>query len=91
MRNAKNLLDLLKSRFPSPRKDQNHSLTVQDGKMVLTLMQGNTWQSFDLTDDDLDKSFDVLVDMVAVFLETPSEMPVGIVEVPSPSIADDIA
>lgn len=68
MRNAKRFLDLCTERFSSPRGCQHHSLTVVDGVLVLTLMQGDTWQAFDLAEADLDREPTLVCDELALLL-----------------------
>ena len=53
MKNAKTLLELCRQRFPSTRPHQSHLLTIKEGTMVLTLMLGDTAQSFNLDEHDL--------------------------------------
>lgn len=55
MKTAKELLDLCRQRFPSPRKDQRHSLTLEGDTLVLTLMNGDTYERFNFELEDLKK------------------------------------
>jgi hypothetical protein len=94
LRAAKTLIDLCTERFPSPRSSQHHNLVVKEDRMVLTLMQGDTYQSFNLDDNDLDKDPHQLVAelealLAAIAAEPPPDAPV--VEVPARPIPDDIA
>lgn len=69
LRDAKQFLTLCSSRFPSPRHDQRHNLTLIDGTMVLTLMFGDTYQSFNMNEADLDRPIDDLLDELSALLE----------------------
>lgn len=93
MRNAKILLDLCKTWFPSPRPNQNHGLNVIDNKMVLTLMLGDTYQSFEFDESDLGKEPAQLVtELVTMMAALPPVKPrPALWEVPAPSIPDDTA
>lgn len=75
MRHAKDLLDRCGARFPSPRRGQRHNLTVTDGTLVLTLMLGDTYQSFNLSDADLDRPVDDLLDDLSVLFEPVPDKP----------------
>jgi len=56
MKNAKEFLELCHRRFPPPRKDLNHSLSVEKGTLILTLMKKDfVCQRFNLNNEDLDK------------------------------------
>ena len=90
LRGSKTLLDLCTERFPSPRTSQHHSLIVREGTMVLTLMQGDTYQSFNLSEVDLERDPESLVDELAVLLAAPSEEPLQ-VDVPVKPIPDETA
>ena len=68
MKDAKTLLELCRQRFPLTRAYQSHALTIKDGTMVLTLMLGDTMQSFNLDDDDLKRPpSDLLRDVERLF------------------------
>ncbi len=75
LRHAKDLLDACATRFPSPRSGQRHNLVVMDGVLVLTLMMGDTWQSFNLNDVDLDRPVNDLVDDLAALFEPTLDAP----------------
>ncbi len=68
LRGAKQFLDLCTERFPSPRSSQHHSLTVKEGFLILTLMQGETWMSFNLSEVDLELPAETLVDELAALV-----------------------
>ena len=89
LRAAKTLIDLCTERFPSPRSCQNHNLVVRDGALVLTIMQGDTHQSFNLNEVDLERDPEHLVEDLAVLLAASPEL--SPVEVPVAPIPDDIA
>ena len=71
MKSAKVLLELCKHRFPSSRPHQAHNLTLKDGKMVLTLMLGDTCQAFNLDEGDLERDPVQLVSEMARLLKKP--------------------
>lgn len=56
MKNAKEFLKLCERRFPSPRPNQRHCLTIENDTLVLTLMLGDTCENFNFDLEDLDKS-----------------------------------
>jgi len=67
MKNAREFLDLCHRRFPSPRKDQRHNLTLEGDTLVLTLMLGDTYQRFNLDAEDLNKApGHLLAELIAV-------------------------
>lgn len=67
MKNAKEFLDLCRRRFPSPRPSQRHSLTLEGDTLVLTLMQGDTYQRFNFSEEDLKKPAPLLLaELIAV-------------------------
>jgi hypothetical protein len=75
VKNVKEFLDLCQRRFPSPRTHQRHSLTLDGNTLVLTLMQGDTYQRFNLDDEDLKKPpTQLLLDLIAV-MNTPTKGP----------------
>ena len=92
LRETKRLLSLCTERFPSPRPSQHHSLTVIDGVLVLTLMQGDTYSNFNLEDGDLDKSPEQILEEVAALVAQPVE-PIfpPLRAVPSPAEPDQLA
>jgi len=55
MRNVKQFLKLCTKHFPSPRPSQRHCLTVEGDDLVLTLMLGDTFQRFNISEADLGK------------------------------------
>lgn len=69
LRQAKELLDLCTARFPSPRPGQRHNLVVMDDRLVLTLMLGDTYQSFNLSEVDLERAPEALLDELAALFE----------------------
>lgn len=70
MKNAKELLRQVGERFPSPRPDQRHSLTLDGDVLVLTLMEGHTYQRFNIESHDLDKTVAQLVDELEGLVKT---------------------
>ena len=67
MKEAKQFLDLCRRRFPSPRNDQHHSLTIHGNTLVLTLMMGDTCHRFNLSDEDLQKApSQLLIELVTL-------------------------
>jgi len=93
LRTAKQLLTLCEERFPSPRPSQHHNLVIIDGVLILTLMQGDTYQSFDLVESDLDKEPALIVEELAKLLAESTVEPRGpvLVEVPGPVPPDEAA
>lgn len=75
LKHAKELLELCTARFPSPRPSQHHGLTVHDGTLVLTLMLGDTYQSFSIQEADLNKSPADLLDELAALFEPTLDSP----------------
>ena len=75
LRHAKELLELCTERFPSPRRGQRHNLVVIDGRLVLTLMMGDTYQSFNLSEVDLERAPDALLDDLAALFEPTLDAP----------------
>ena len=73
LRAAKHLLDLCTERFPSPRSCQHHSLTIREGFLNLTLMQGDTWLSLDFSEVDLERRPEDLVEEIAVMVVQAAE------------------
>jgi len=71
MKNAKEFLELCRRRFPSTRPHQSHRLELQGDHLVLTLMLGDTYQVFDLTEGDLEKSAPQLLAEVATLFKRP--------------------
>lgn len=61
MKHAKQLLEQCRHKFPSTRPHQSHSLTLRDDTLVLTLMLGDTYQEFNLSDADLERPVEDLV------------------------------
>lgn len=49
------LLRALEERLPSPRPEQRHTLAVHANVVVLTVMMGDSWTAFDLTEEDLSR------------------------------------
>jgi len=73
MKNAKEFLDLCRRRFPSPRPHQRHNLTLEGDTLVLTLMQGDTFQRFNLDDEDLKKPAPQLLAELIAVIKTPTK------------------
>jgi len=73
LRAAKRLLDLCTERFPSPRPSQSHNFTIKDGVLVLTLMQGDVYLSFNLSEDDLERTPENLLDELATLVKQAAE------------------
>lgn len=73
MKNAKEFLDLVRRRFPSPRPSQRHSLTLEGDTLVLTLMQGDTYQRFNFSEEDLKKPAPLLLAELIAVLKTPQK------------------
>jgi len=73
LRAAKQLLDLCTERFPSPRSSQSHNLTIKEGFLVLTLMQGDTYLSFNLSEVDLERTPESLLDELATLVKQAAE------------------
>jgi len=72
MKDAKEFLDLCSRRFPPPRKDLKHSLCLEDGMLVLTLVTRNhASQRINLTDDDLGKRPAQLLAELIVLVQAP--------------------
>lgn len=87
MKNAKEFLDLCRRRFPSPRKDQRHCLTLEGDTLVLTLVLGHTCQRFNLDNEDLSKPATVLLaELTTIFKKAPKKPPT-----PPKSTPDSIA
>jgi hypothetical protein len=83
MKNAKELLELCRHRFPSPRSGQRHNLTIEGNVLVLTLMLGDTYQRFNIDDSDLDRPVPALVEDLVVLMRTPPPSPDDLPEVPN--------
>lgn len=83
MKNAKEFLELVRRRFPSPRRDQRHSLTLEGDTLVLTLMRGDTAERFNITDEDLNKPAPLLLAELHAVLKTPKKAPVSPPSTPS--------
>jgi hypothetical protein len=80
MRNAKTFLELCARRFPSTRPHQSHNLTFKDGKLVLTLMLGDTYQSFNIDDADLDRNpIDLVREVARLFKKSQPTTPDDII------------
>lgn len=73
MKEAREFLDLCRRRFPSPRANQRHSLTLEGDTLVLTLMQGDTFQRFNIDDEDLKKPAALLLAELIAVSKTPSK------------------
>lgn len=69
MKNAKEFLDLCTRRFPPPRPDLRHSLTLEGDTMVLTLIQGYDHVKFNVNDRDLSKPPALLLTELIVLLK----------------------
>lgn len=82
MKNAREFLDLVQRRFPSPRPSQRHSLTLEGNTLVLTVMQGDTFQKFNLDEEDLKKPAPLLLAELIAVMRTPNKNPPS-----SPSLA----
>lgn len=77
MKNVKEFLDLCHRRFPSPRPDQYHTLTLRDGVVVLTLLLGDSYQMFNLAEEDLKKPPALLLQDVVTLFKNPGSVPIG--------------
>jgi len=74
MKNAKLFLELCRQRFPSTRPHQSHSLTLKENTFVLTLMLGDTSQSFNLDESDLLREpADLLKNVIKLFKKPKTE------------------
>lgn len=71
MKNAKRLLEMCRKRFVTTRPNTSHSLTLNGNVLVLTLMMGDTFQSFNFDDDDLKLSPTKLVEEIARLYKQP--------------------
>lgn len=87
MRNAKEFLDLCRRRFPSPRKDQRHTLTLEGDMLVLTLMRGDHAERFNILDEDFNKPAPLLLAELNAVIKTPQKR----VPVPTPSEPTPVA
>lgn len=61
MQRVKRLLEMCRHHFPSSRPWEPHRLVLKEDKLVLMLCLGNTSQSFNLSEDDLDRDPELLV------------------------------
>lgn len=75
MKTAKEFLDLCRRRFPSPRPSQRHSLTLEGDTLVLTLVQGDTCQRFNLNEEDLKKPAPLLLAELIAVMKAPNQKP----------------
>jgi hypothetical protein len=77
MRNAKEFLDLCTRRFPPPRKDLRHTLSVEDNTLVLSLIRSDyTCQRFNLDGEDLNKhAGQLLSELIVVAKPTKKSKP----------------
>lgn len=87
MKNAKEFLDLVRRRFPSPRKDQRHTLTLEGDTLVLTLMRGDYAERFNFTEEDLKKPAPLLLAELNAVIKSPQRK----VDVPPPSSPAPVA
>lgn len=65
MKDTKAFLEGCRTLFPSTRPHQAHSLRLDGDQIVLTLMLGDTYQEFNLNEEDLEKPVAAL--LVEVF------------------------
>jgi hypothetical protein len=87
MKNAKLFLDLCARWFPSTRKHTSHTLSFKDDRLILTLNLGDTTQSFNFDEADLEKTpFDLLADVSKLY-QPPARAPKS----SSKKTPDDIA
>ena len=68
LRSASVFLEMCEAEFPSPRKDQRHFFAFVDGSLVLTVMRGNDFQQFTLSEADLDKEPASLIEELRTLL-----------------------
>jgi len=69
MKSAKEFLVALEQRFPPERQHLHPRLTVDDGKLILTMFRGDTYEQFVINDNELNDAVDGLVAQVASFIE----------------------
>lgn len=74
MKNAKEFLELCHRRFPPPRPDLRHTLSLEKGVLVLTLMKNDySCHRFNLDNEDLDKCAPQLLAELITIDRTPSK------------------